>query len=181
MCRYHFLVILRSENPTDLDSIRVLVDQAFGEPMPSRLIDLVRGSDRFVPDLSIVAEADGVLLGHILLSYVAIEGEESFDALSLAPLAVHPDHQNRGVGTALSEEGLARAERLGVPLVVVEGHPGYYPRFGFERASLHGIEKAAPQVPDEAFMVRRLSSYDVRIRGQLVYPPAFYDADTVGS
>lgn len=173
-------MILRTEKPTDLDSIRVLVDQAFGESMPSRLIDLIRGSDRFVPDLSIVAEVNGALLGHILFSYVTIEGEEPFEVLSLAPLAVHPEHQDRGVGTALIEEGLARAERGGEPLVVVEGHPGYYPRFGFERASQHGIEKATPQVSDEAFMVRRLSSYDPRFRGQLVYPPAFYDADAIG-
>ena len=173
-------MILRSENPTDLDAIRVLVDQAFGDPMPSLLIDLVRRSDRFVPDLSIVAEDHGALLGHILFSYVTIEGEESFEVLSLAPLAVDPDHQSRGVGSALTEEGLLRAERRGESLVVVEGHPGYYPRFGFERASLHGIEKAAPRVPDEAFMVRRLSSYDPRFRGQLVYPPAFHGADVIG-
>ncbi len=173
-------MILRSENPADLDAISVLVDQAFGESMPSLLIDLVRRSDRFVPDLSIVAEDNGTLLGHILFSYVTVEGEESFEVLSLAPLAVRPDHQNRGVGSALTEEGLLRAERRGESLVVVEGHPGYYPRFGFEQASLHGIEKATPSIPSEAFMVRRLSSYDPRFRGQLVYPPAFHDADLIG-
>jgi putative acetyltransferase len=64
--------------------------------------------------------------------------------------------------------------------VVLEGHPAYYPRFGFERASIYGIEKPAPQVPDEAFMVKRLSTWDDRYRGRLVYPPAFHEAGAVG-
>jgi putative acetyltransferase len=64
--------------------------------------------------------------------------------------------------------------------VVLEGIPAYYPRFGFERASLHGIEKPADQVPDDAFMVRKLSAYDPAIRGKLIYPPAFWEADAVG-
>ena len=98
----------------------------------------------------------------------------------LAPLAVHPDHQNRGAGSALTEEGLRRLDHMGEPMVILEGIPSYYPRFGFERASQHGLETPSPLVPDEAFMIRRLTSYDPRIRGRVVYPSAFIDSDCVG-
>jgi len=177
---YSPAVIVRTETPADTEATAAMVDLSFGETTESLLIDLIRRSDRFVPDLSIIAEEAGAVVGHILFSYVTIEGDESFEVLSLAPLAVHPDHQGRGVGTALVEEGVARAEGRGEPLVVVEGHPSYYPRFGFERASLHGIEKAAEVVPDSAFMVKRLRAYDPRYRGKLVYPPAFSEADAIG-
>ena len=170
---------LRSETPADHAAIRALVDAAFGGTMESLLIDLIRASDRFVPDLSLVALADGNPVGHVLFSYVTITGEDDHQVLSLAPLAVHPDHQGVGVGSALVEEGLARIAERGESLVVVEGHPGYYPRFGFEIASRHGIEKAAPQVPDAAFMVRWLTAPDPRYRGRLVYPPAFHEADAI--
>lgn len=173
-------MLVRSETPADIHAVRSLVDLVFGSTTESLLVDLIRSSDRFAADLSLVADDDGTVVGHIMFSYVTIEGESSFEVLSLAPLAVRPDHQGRGVGTALVEAGLARAEVRGEPLVVVEGGPGYYPRFGFERASRYGIDKPAPRVPDEAFMVKRLGAYDPRIRGRLVYPPAFWEADAVG-
>jgi putative acetyltransferase len=171
---------LRSETPADVAAIRAVVDRSFGSTTESRLIELIRATDRFVPDLSIVADYDGEVVGHILFSYVTIRGKRSVEVLGLAPLAVDPDHQGRGIGRVLVAEGLARAERRGEPLVVVQGIPSYYPRFGFERASRYGIEKPDPRVPDEALMIRRLGGYDPEIRGQLVYPPAFWDADAVG-
>ena len=94
------------------------------------------------------------------------------DVLGLAPVAVRPSHQRSGAGTALIEEGLRRADAAGAPLVIVLGHPSYYPRFGFERASVHGIVPTSAW-NDESFMVRRLSSYDPSLRGTIVYPDAF--------
>jgi putative acetyltransferase len=93
--------------------------------------------------------------------------------LLLSPLGVRTAHQRQGAGSALVEEGLARAEAAGEALVVVEGVPSYYPRFGFEPAAPLGIEKPYVSIQDDAFMVRRLGAYDPELRGRLAYPRAF--------
>jgi len=171
---------LRSETPGDRDAITAVLDAAFGGTTESLLVDLIRRSDGFVPHLSIVAEIGDAVVGHVMLSRVTIRGDQDFRVLSLAPLAVHPDHQNAGIGTALVEEGLRRADADGEPLVVVEGHPGYYPRFGFLPAHEHGIERPAARVPLEAFKVRPLAAYSPTITGRLVYPAPFHEADAIG-
>ena len=172
-------MILRSESTADHESIDAVVDLAFDGAAESLLIRLIRGTDRFVSDLSIVAEVDNAIVGHILLSYVDLVGDATIRVLSLAPLAVHPHHQNRGIGGALVTEAIERADARGEPLVVLEGHPGYYPRFGFERGSRLGFEKPAHQIPDAAFMIRRLSGFDHH-SGRIVYPPAFHEAGAIG-
>ncbi len=83
-------------------------------------------------------------------------GDRTLQGMGLAPMAVLPEHQRDGIGARLVEEGVVRLERAGCPFVIVLGHPGYYPRFGFERASAHGIRCQWP-VPDEAFMIRVFS------------------------
>ena len=128
----------------------------------------------YLPELALVAEIDAEITGHILISYVTLKSDDKkFRVLSLAPLAVTPERQNSGIGSALVGAGLEIADKRGEPLVVVLGHPAYYPRFGFEVASGYGIEPPYDGVPDAAFMVRRLSAYDERYRGRIVYPPAF--------
>jgi len=171
---------VRTETPADHETVAALVTAAFDGANEAGLVDLVRRSDDFDPNLSLIAEENGLVIGHVLFSKVSIEGAGTFEVYCLAPLAVHPDHQNRGVGSALTEEGLRRLDRMGEPMVILEGIPSYYPRFGFERASQHGLEPPDPLVPDEAFMIRRLTSYDARIRGRVVYPAAFIDSDCVG-
>ena len=170
---------LRSESTADHEAIDATVDLAFEGPTESLLIRLIRRTDRFVADLSVVAEVEDEIVGHILLSYVDLVGESTTRVLSLAPLAVHPDHQRRGIGGALVQEAIGRAEDRGEPLVIVEGHPGYYPRFGFERGTTLGFEKPAHQIPDAAFMVRQLSAFDHQ-SGQIVYPPAFHETGAIG-
>ncbi len=120
-----------------------------------------------------VARQDDVIVGHAMFSYVTLRSAQDLEVLALAPVAVAPALQSRGIGGALIQEGIERAEARHEPLVIVEGIPSYYPRFGFEPASRHGIEPPSPEVPDAAFMVRRLSSYHARYRGHVVYPPAF--------
>jgi putative acetyltransferase len=106
-----------------------------------------------------------------MLSYVGLEGQ-SRRLLELAPMSVHPDWQRRGVGSALVQEALRIAGERREPLVLVLGHPTYYPRFGFRPASEIGIVPPG-DVPDDVFMAVALQAYEPEIRGRIVFPPAF--------
>jgi len=173
-------MLVRSETPADHAAVAAMLDTAFEGTAESLLVDLIRQSEHFEPELSLVAEVDGEVVGHVLFSRVGLIGTGPSEVYSLAPLAVHPDHHGLGIGTALTEEGLRRVDAMGEPLVVLEGIPAYYPRFGFERGSQNGLEPPDHRVPDEAFMVRKLAAYDPSITGKIAYPPAFYESDAVG-
>ncbi|HEX2054654.1 MAG TPA: N-acetyltransferase [Actinomycetota bacterium] len=164
---------IRLETHWDHDPIRRLLTAAFGRVAEAKLVDALRQSDAYVPQLALVAENSTVVLGHILFSRVTLESQPPAKVLALAPVAVFPAFQRRGVGSALIREGLARADRMGEPLVVVLGHPEYYPRFGFVPASSLGITPPWPDIPDEAFMVKPLSGYREDMRGVVRYPPEF--------
>lgn len=121
-----------------------------------------------MPALDLVAERDGAVVGHILHSH----GDLADTPIpGLAPLAVHPDAQGQGVGSALVRETLRIADMAGEPAVIVLGHPDYYARFGFEPASAFGISYAAlDRQPDKRpFMVRRLHAFDPALRGVYRY------------
>ena len=92
-------MIIRGETAADIDVIRQVTDAAFGETSESLLVDLIRASENFVPELSLVAVEDGKVIGHVLFSHVMLETKEPRTVLSLAPLTVHPDHQNKGANT----------------------------------------------------------------------------------
>lgn len=113
-----------------------------------------------------------------MISYATLRraGDE-VRVLSLAPLAVAPKRQNDGVGSALMHEAIARADTTGESLIMLIGHPNYYPRFGFEQARPLGIEPPPPGAADAVFMLRKLSNYDQSYHGQLIYPPAFEEAE----
>ena len=166
-------ILIRPERPEDHDAVRRITAAAFGREIEARLVDLIRASENYVPELSLVAEEDGAVVGHTMLSYVGLEGEETFRVLALAPVSVAPERQNDGIGGALVRRAVELADARGEPLVQLLGHPDYYPRFGFEQGRPLGIEPPGPAVPDAAFMVRKLSAYDERYRGRIVYPPAF--------
>ncbi|MEA2622094.1 MAG: putative acetyltransferase [Chloroflexota bacterium] len=168
--------MIRPEWPADAQEIRTLHEAAFGGSIEAGLVERLRDSEAFIPDLSLVAVDDADrIVGHVLITWVDLaddEGEVARRVLSLAPLAVLPERQNQGIGSALTEAGIAAAEARGEPLIVLIGHPWYYPRFGFEPARQHGLESPVP-ARDEVFMVRRLASWEPGIRGRIVYPPAF--------
>lgn len=167
------LVRVRPERPDDYDAIDEIVLAAFGRQFEVEFVRQVRASDRYIADLALVAQVEGAIVGQAMFSWILLDGPEQVPVLTLAPVSVHPDSQGKGVGSALVRAGMARADSTGAPLVIVLGHPEWYPRFGCEPARPHGIEPPWPELPDPVFMVKRLSSYDERCRGEVVYPPAF--------
>ena len=172
-------VAVRPERPEDQPAIRRVNTEAFGRPNEAWLVDALRRTAGFVPELSLVAEAGGEVVGHILLTQILIrEGSETVSALALAPMAVLPSHQRIGVGSALALQALSEARRLGHGVVVVLGHAAYYPRFGFTPASQHGIRSPFP-VRDESFMVLELAPSALDgVMGEVEYPPEFGAFDT---
>lgn len=161
---------IRPERKQDFEAIAAVTRDAFGKEREARMIEDIRASDRFVPELSLVAEAEGQIVGHVLLSYVDLEGRQ---VLALGPISVVPRLQRQRIGSLLVREGLRRADLLGEPLVLLLGHPEYYPRFGFVRASTLGIEPPDDDIPDEAWMAIPLSAYDPELKGRVTWPPAF--------
>ena len=147
-------------------------DRAFDpSTAEARLVDGLRDADAHVPELCLVAAADdGRVAGHIMFSRARLAlGPQ---VLALAPMAVLPEHQRQGVGSALMEDSLRRAAETQFPLVVVVGHADYYPRFGFEPAGPLRIE-APFEVPPESWMAFRLPAYAPSARGALIYAEAF--------
>jgi len=171
---------IRPERPEEKSVIWGINRLAFGGESEPNLVDKIRESTGFIPQLSLVALRRGQIIGHILFSLIEIASDDRPDqpmpALALAPMAVHPDFQNQGVGSALVRRGLEVSRDLGHAVVVVVGHPEYYPRFGFSSARAKGLEAPFP-VPDEAFLAIELVPGSLQgIKGMVVYPSAFAEA-----
>ena len=163
-------VIIRSEEPADRDAIAAVVQAAFGSEAEARLVDAIRASENFVPELSVVAVSGDRVVGHVMVSHVGLhDGPTVRSVASLSPLAVAPDLHGRGIGGALVRAVVARSEELGEPMVVLEGAPAYYGRFGFEPAGPLGLayEPVPPELPH--FQIRRLSRYSPNLQGTFVY------------
>lgn len=169
------MVSFAHEKNDNVAAIKKVVTTAFGQTNEAKLVEAIRNSQNFIPELSIVAIEEGHLLGHILFSPIVIEAQEqTFSALALAPLAVIPTRQREGIGTELVQFGLSKCRELNHNLVVVLGHPSYYPRFGFQTANQFGI-RAPFLVPDEAFMVLELKPSALQDVNGLVRYPAYFD------
>lgn len=165
---------LRPENAADAGAISDVVRLAFGREEEARLVEALRRDPAFIPELSLVAEVESKVIGHLLFTLAPIMGRaETWPALALAPLSVRPTWQRQGVGSALMRHGLAACWRLGHERVVVLGHADYYPRFGFTSAKAAGI--AAPfAVRDESFLVvARTPAALAGLNGTIQYAPAF--------
>ncbi|WP_223767783.1 GNAT family N-acetyltransferase [Streptomyces huiliensis] len=162
---------VRPETAADVPGVRAVEVAAFPTPLEADLVDALRADpDAWIPGLSLVAEApDGTVVAHALLTRCHI-GEEP--ALCLAPVAVLPAHQRTGAGSAVIRAALDAARALGEHAVTVLGHPEYYPRFGFTRASAHGVLPAF-EVPDEAMMVLGLDAGRPLPTGRIRYAAPF--------
>lgn len=175
-------MVIRPEQPSDHEAIRKVVSAAFGSPVESELVDRIRASPEYVPDMALVAELDGPaggeIVGHVMVSGAVVRNEGADRTIvMLSPLAVSPDHERRGIGSALVRAVTKIADERGEPVVVLEGNPAYYAQFGFEHSVPYGLEMTLPDwAPSEAGQVLRLSNYDAEglsLSGLVVYPAAF--------
>lgn len=172
-------MIIRPETEEDHPSITIATKEAFtkefGKAPEVELIEALRKNDKFVPELSLVALLEGKVVGHILFFPITITNKkgETFNTLSLAPISVLPEYQNKGIGSALIKEGLKQCKSLGFNSVIVVGHPEYYPKLGFTKASSWNI-KAPFEIPDEAFMAIEITEGELKDAGGIIQFPEEY-------
>ncbi|MED4782702.1 N-acetyltransferase [Brevibacillus choshinensis] len=170
----------RAEDYTTTDQVvkSAFADMEFSDQKEHELVARIRkDSGAFIPELSLVAiHQEKEIVGHILLSKIKInQGNQSTESLALAPVSVLPEYQSKGIGRMLILEALQKAKELGYRSVVVLGHPDYYPKFGFQKASLWGI-KAPFEVPDEVFMAIELREQALEnVSGVVEYSRAFLE------
>ena len=169
------MLIVRPEVPEDAPSIRYVNEQAFGQKKEADIIEKLR--NRAALSVSLVAVLKNKVVGHIAFSPAVIESENSsFAAIALAPMSVLPAHQRKGIGSQLVQAGLEECRRLGQEIVVVLGHPAYYPRFGFVPAKQKGID-CEFEVPEEAWMILELREGALAgRRGTVSFQPEFKEA-----
>ena len=169
-------IIVRPERGKDFPAIKTVNNLAFGQENEGNLVEKLRKTQDYVPGLSLVAEIENEIVGYILFYPIQIAAEDAaFPSLALAPLAVLPAYQHRGIGKQLVKTGLIRAKQLGYPSVIVLGHPLYYPQFGFDRASKWNI-RCPFEVPDASFFAIALKKDGLaKVHGTVAYPKAFYE------
>jgi putative acetyltransferase len=163
-------LIIREERPDDLSAVHLLLRQAFGRDDEAKLVSRLRDDGAIAAAL--IAEGDGNIVGHLVLSWLPtqIDGRP-VRAVALAPMAVRPAQQRRGVGSRMVAASIAKAKEIGAEAIIVLGHPAYYPRFGF--SSDLAVKLAAP-FSGPAFMALELVPGAVAgVSGTVAYPPAF--------
>lgn len=169
-------MIVRRERPGDVAASRAVQAAAFPtpdgaeEPVEAGLLDALRHDDGWIDDLSLVAEVDGEVVGHVVCTRATV-GADRRPALGLGPIGVRPDHQGRWIGSTLVHAVVAVAEARGETLVALLGSPDYYGRFGFEPAADHGVEAPDPSWGDR-FQVRVLDPSAV-VAGPFAYAEPF--------
>ena len=168
-------ITIRKEDPKDIRQIQEVNERAFGQPQEANIVESLRRNCKEI--LSLVAVNDDRVVGHVLFSPAELEGGgKRIKGMGLAPMAVLPEYQSKGIGSKLVEAGIEQLVQSGCPFIVVLGHAGYYPRFGFEPASRRGI-RSAWDVPDEAFMILVLDGSAMQgITGIARYRPEFEEA-----
>ena len=169
------MLVIRPETPEDSAAIRSVNEEAFGSSIEADLVEKLRSRRTYT--LSLVVTDGDKVIGHILFSPVTIgSGNTSFGALGLGPMAILPSYQRKGVGSQLVRAGLQECKRLGHEIVVVLGHPDYYPRFGFVLANPRGID-CEFEVPEEAWMILEITEGALAgRRGKVKFQPEFHES-----
>ncbi len=175
-------VQIRKERATDYDQVEQVIESAFrsvdySDQTEHKLVNRLRNSSAFIPDLSLVAISDDQIVGHILVTRIHIENEHHrvFPSLALAPVSVLPAFQKQGIGRQLIEEAHRIAKRLGHGSIILLGHADYYPRFGYVPTSHYGI-RLPFEAPEENCMVLELMEDGLAgVQGVVVYPSAFFE------
>ncbi len=165
---------IQPESPFDWQTVHEVHDIAFGQTDEGNLVDKLRENRLFNPDLSIVAEEDGIIVGHILLFPIFIkDGSKKHPSLALAPMSVLPSHQKQGIGTKLVNAGFKAAQTAGFKSVIVLGHPEYYSRFGFVPASDFGITPPDKTWKKSFFAKELVPGALAKVKGEAIYPKEF--------
>ncbi len=158
-------MLIRSENENDVIAVHSLNTSVFGTEAEANLVDALRKKTH--PYISLVAEDNNEVVGHILFTPVSLSGHTEINIMGLAPMAVAPEDQKKGVGSKLIYSGLERCKELRFGAIVVLGHSEYYPRFGFLPSSHFGIS-CEFKVPEEVFMVIELQSGYLRGKSGII-------------
>ena len=173
-------VTIRKENPLDHSFVIELTEKAFetleiSDHNEGKLVDKLRKAPTFVEELSMVAELNGQVVGHILFTPIAIDnGSQQFQSLVLAPVSVLPEYQKMGIGGQLIRAGHQKAKELGFQSAILLGHPEYYPRFGYKPASTWGIKTHIPLPSDDVFMAVEITEGGLKgVSGMVVFPAEF--------
>ncbi|WP_020526206.1 GNAT family N-acetyltransferase [Flexithrix dorotheae] len=174
-------VFLRQENPEDHSAVFRLIEKAFSHEKISDhqeqyLVERLRKSKAFIPELSIVATFNNQIVGHILLTKIKIKNTRGkFDSLALAPVSVLPEFQNRGIGGKLISHAHEAAKKLGFQSVILLGHQDYYPRFGYKRADEFGIDLPFDVPKANCMSIELVENALGNVNGIVEYPQEFYD------
>lgn len=173
-------IIIRKENKEDYSIVENLIKEAFENEEYSDhkehfLVSRLRKCESFIPELSLVAEYDGLIVGHILITKLIIKNEnEIFHSLALAPVSVKKEFQNKGIGSKLILKSHKIAKELGYKSIILLGHKDYYPRFGYEPTIKYNI-KSPFDVSDDFFMIVKLEENALdNVSGLVEYPKEFF-------
>ncbi len=172
---------IKPEDKSDIESVYHIVKKAFegkeySDQTEHLLVDKLRASTSFIKELSLVAEYDGKLIGHILLTKLHLKhNSKILTGLALAPVSVLPKHQNKGVGSQLINNAHKVAEQMGFPFIVLIGHPEYYRKFGYTNLNAQKI-KLPFDVPNAYCFILKLSNAaDLYFEGEMIYDSCFFD------
>lgn len=167
-------IVVRAETERDAVAVQLVNQAAFGGDQEVRLIRRLRDTDSVAPGLSLVAEENGRVVGHLVLSKARLEreGGDALEILALGPMSVVPSHSHRGIGSRLVRAAIEEARRQGYPAIVVTGYPDYYRRFGFEPAAGRGLS-CNLDAPESAVLVLELREGVLAGGGRIVYPSPY--------